>query len=592
MVIRAFFRRWNSLALRIALPFALLLVGTMITLSLYLSAFVRQSYLEIMQNNLRSEVQLTADGMAAMLSGGASSKQLEDRAREYSAALGARVTVIAVDGSVLAETSTNPADMENHFNRPEVQRALQKQVSTELRYSATLRTQMLYAAAPMLAGGAVTGVARLALPIDVIRQNETNLLRSLLVATGIATLLAILLAAIIAAYTVAPLRGLTQAAGRIASGESIVISASTRGDEIGLLQRAFHEMDLRLKQQIGNLRAERGKMAAVLANMTDGVIIADAHGRVALINPAAIEMFQTNLETALGASLAEISRSHQVVDVWRGCQQTRQQNMIAIEMIPRRLYLQVIATPMDEALPGMTLLVFQDLTHVRKLETVRQDFVSNVSHELRTPLASLKALTETLQESALEDPPAARRFLGRMEVEIDNLTQMVQELLELSRIESGRVPLRRRAARPHEFTSSAVERMAVQAERTGLRLHMECPTDLPLVRADADRLEHVLVNLIHNAIKFTPPGGEVCISAKQQGDQVVFSVQDTGVGISDEALPRIFERFYKIDRSRSGSGTGLGLSIARHIVEAHGGKIWAESQENQGSTFFFTLPIE
>ncbi len=228
---------------------------------------------------------------------------------------------------------------------------------------------------------------------------------------------------------------------------------------------------------------------------------------------------------------------------------------------------------------------------MRRLEMIRRDFVSNVSHELRTPLASLKALTETLQEGALEDPPAARRFLLRMENEIDNLTQMVQELLELSRIESGKVPLKRVSIEPLELASQAVDRMLVQSERAGVQLRLECPAGLPNVSADPTRMEQVIVNLIHNAIKFTPPGGEIVISAYLNTKVVVFSVQDTGAGIDPELLPRIFERFYKADRSRSSGGTGLGLSIARHMVEAHGGRIWADSKIGQGSTFYFSLPL-
>jgi two-component system phosphate regulon sensor histidine kinase PhoR len=231
------------------------------------------------------------------------------------------------------------------------------------------------------------------------------------------------------------------------------------------------------------------------------------------------------------------------------------------------------------------------LTRVRRLETVRRDFISNVSHELRTPLASLKALTETLQQGALEDPPAARRFLGRIETEVDALTQMAQELLELTRIESGQVPLEFIAAAPQDLLASAVERMRAQAERAGVGLRTECPSGLPEVRTDPPRLEQVLVNLIHNAVKFTRPGGEVVLSAQLAGEFVCFSVRDTGVGISADDLPRIFERFYKADRARSGGGTGLGLSICRHLVEAHGGRIWAESEEGRGSTFYFTLPL-
>ncbi len=587
---KVFHLQRSSLVFRIALPFALLLLATMGMLSFYLSVFIRQSYLDILENNLKSEAHLTADRMAALMIANDPSA-MEARVRLYSDLLGVRVTIVSSDGTVLGESNADPNEMENHLNRPEIQRALQKTVSTEMRFSNTLQTQMLYAAAPMLDGERVLGVARLAVSLDTIRRNENNLLGSMLIATGIATGLAILLAVLIATYTIAPLRELTLAAQRIASGNRDDIVMTMRYDEIGRLQRAFSDMAYRLKEQIDELNDERGKMAAVLSNMTDGVIMVNGEGYVELVNPAVLRLFNIQAENALGKSLIEVVRHHQMAELWRRSLQTGEQQSNMIETAPDRLYIQEIATPLNASMPERTLLVFQDLTRVRKLETVRQDFVSNVSHELRTPLASLKAITETLQEGALEDPAVARRFLGRMEMEIDNLTQMVQELLELSRIESGKVPLRRRPVSPCEMSSPAVERMAIQAERAGLQLCMDCPADLPLVLADPDRLEQVLVNLIHNAIKFTSPGGEIKVSAYAENKQVIFNVRDSGVGIPPEALTRIFERFYKADRSRSGKGTGLGLSIARHIIEAHGGRIWAESVVNQGSTFYFSLPI-
>jgi two-component system phosphate regulon sensor histidine kinase PhoR len=255
----------------------------------------------------------------------------------------------------------------------------------------------------------------------------------------------------------------------------------------------------------------------------------------------------------------------------------------------RRQFLQLIVIP-DRFAEGGSLLLVQDLTRLRRLETVRRDFISNLSHELRTPLASLKALTETLQEGALDDPPAARRFLSRMQTEVDALTQMVAELLELSRIESGRLALDLKPVPPDELLHSASERMRLQAQRAGLGLKVECAPSLPPVRVDVQRIEQVLVNLIHNAVKFTLPGGEVILEAADCESEVRFAVRDTGSGIPADDLPRIFERFYKSDRSRSSGGTGLGLSIVRHVVEAHGGRLWVESEEGRGSTFFFSIP--
>jgi two-component system phosphate regulon sensor histidine kinase PhoR len=254
------------------------------------------------------------------------------------------------------------------------------------------------------------------------------------------------------------------------------------------------------------------------------------------------------------------------------------------------MFVQAGATVMDSGMPGSVLLILQDLTRIRRLESLRREFVSNVSHELRTPLASMKALTETLREGAMEDPPAAQRFLGRMDIEIDSLTQMVEELLELSRIESGRVPLEHRIVMPGELIDKAVDRMIMQGQRAGLSVVKNVEPDLPKVSVDFSRMVQVIVNLLHNAIKFTLPGGAITCGAYKSDEGVVFFVKDTGVGIDPESLPRIFERFYKADKARSGGGTGLGLSIARHLVEAHGGHIWAESELNKGTTVSFVLP--
>jgi two-component system phosphate regulon sensor histidine kinase PhoR len=353
------------------------------------------------------------------------------------------------------------------------------------------------------------------------------------------------------------------------------------------LSNAVRNLALAQQSQLAALEDQRARLADVLDQMTDGVLIVDPEGRVALINPAARRMFST--KDPAGRSVTEVLRHHQLVSTWHRCQETGEAQTEAVELPARRQFLQITAIP-DRLVPGGSLIFLQDLTRVRRLETVRRDFISNLSHELRTPLASLKALTETLSEGALEDPPAARRFLARMETEVDALTQMTNELLELTKIESGQVPLDLKPLAPHTLLVSASERMRLQAERAGLEVHLRIPDDLPNILADFARLEQVLVNLIHNAVKFTPPGGQITLSAAMEDRFVRFSVRDTGEGIPAEILPRIFERFYKADRARSGGGTGLGLSIARHMVEAHGGKIWAESEENQGSTFSFTIP--
>ena len=399
----------------------------------------------------------------------------------------------------------------------------------------------------------------------------------------ILTALAILIAAWFAWRYFKLRRGVDEFASRTRNRNT-----STDIKELENLSSATTSLLSTFDLQLTTLDSERARLATVLDQMTDGVLIADAQGIVQFANPAAGRLFQAS--EPINRSIAEVVRNHQLVEAWRRCQQTRQLQSESVELPARHQYLQLVVVP-DQHSSGSLLLV-QDLTRLRRLETVRRDFISNLSHELRTPLASLKALTETLQDGALDDPPAARRFIDQIQVETDALTQMVTELLELSRIESGRLSLDLAPVSPRDLLLSASRRMQLQAERAGLNLRVECLEDLPKIKIDSQRLEQVLVNLIHNAVKFTRAGGEVVLLAESSGGVVMIAVQDTGIGIPEEDVSRIFERFYRVDKSRAGSGTGLGLSIAKHIVEAHRGKIWAESAEGEGSTFYFTIPVE
>lgn len=340
--------------------------------------------------------------------------------------------------------------------------------------------------------------------------------------------------------------------------------------------------------QLLNLNAERARLSTVVDQLTDGILLADAQGQVQFANLAAKKIFE--IDDPLQRSVAEVIRNYQLIETWRKSQQARELCVESVELPSRKKILQLIVIP-DEHAEG-SLLVAQDLTHVRKLETVRRDFISNISHELRTPLASLKALTETLQDGALSDLEVAPHFLNRINTEVDALAQMAQELLDLSRIESGQVELNLAPLSPQMLLASVAGRMKLQVERAGLKLSVNCEERLKDIMADKNRLEQVLVNLIHNAVKFTKPGGEISLFAESVTGAMRIGVRDSGIGIPVENLNRIFERFYRVDRSRTGSGTGLGLSISKHIVEAHGGKIWAESEEGYGSVFYFTVPFD
>lgn len=394
-------------------------------------------------------------------------------------------------------------------------------------------------------------------------------------------------------------------------------------DDFGQLRVSISQLATELRSIIQRISAERNTMATLLQNMTDGIISTNAEGSVTGINAAARKILSLPLNFQVeGATFMQVVRDHEMNEMLNQTLATGQEQVQLLEVGLRRPQLQVKVTPIEEDSTGSglseprrtsrsVLVVLQDLTELNRLERIRRDFVANISHELRTPLASIKLMIETLHAMMEDDPQVARDFLNRIDTEIDSLTQLVRELLELSRIESGQIKLNLKATDLRELVEQSAERLRPQAERHGLKLVtiIGAEDSFPLALADPDRLMQVMINLIHNAIKFTPVGG--CISLiveryhpllsatnaaacdKLDGDKLVIKVRDTGVGIPPDDLNRVFERFYKVDKARTGAetGTGLGLAIAKHIVQAHGGEIWAESEYGNGSTFSLTLPI-
>lgn len=577
---------------RIAIPFIILISLILIGLGIYLINSIRQTQLQDFEDQLTAEGYLLADFIRSLsIDNDLKSIDLDTLAKHWAEILGARVTIIAPDGQVIGESDAFREEMENHLNRPEVQQAITDGFGKSTRFSQTESRNELYIAIPVKEDGQVIAIVRVALSLEQIHAEIAQVIRIIVVSILIATILAIVLATLVADYIARPIYSLTDQIKNFSFNNPKERLVPPGEDEVGQFAIAFNDLVEQLRSQYTALEIERSKLEAVLERLSDGVLIIDEQGLVQLINPVAQRMFGITEEQALYQSIVKIRRHHQLIELWKQVKESGEIQFMPVEIPTKRLYVQGEALPLGDTLPGSTLMVFQDITHVRHLETVRRDFISNISHELRTPLASLKALTETLQESALDDPPAARRFLTRIETEVDALSLMVQELVELSRIESGKVPLQLKSVLPEELLSEATERLRLQAERSGLRLYLNIPPNLPPVLADPPRMEQVIVNLLHNAIKFTPSGGEISLSAQLLDDIVIFSVEDTGVGITPEDLPRIFERFFKADRARSGGGTGLGLAISRHLVEAHSGKIWAESQEGKGSTFYFSLPI-
>lgn len=581
---------FRSIRWRVVLPALAILLLTMSGLGVYLSSLVHQSYLSDLETQLAQEARLIGDVLATTFASLPPDGVLDDRARHYARFLDARVTLIALDGTVLGESHEDRTQMDNHLSRPEVRQALEVGRGSSVRFSQTVGYEMMYVAVVADGDGQPVGIVRVALPLSRVESAVASLLRAVLLATALAALLVGGVILLAVGRIGRPIRRLTEVAQRLADGDLQARLFPTTGDEVGTLAAAFNQMADRLQATLDSFQAERGRLVAILENMADGVLLADHEGRVQVVNPAAARMLSIVPEEVIGRSVSEVLRHYRLIELWRRCRERREEGEEMVEFGPQGPFIQVQVTPWKRDGPCGHLILLRDLTPIRRLEVARRDLIANISHELRSPLASLKALVETLREGALEDRPAALRFLERAENEVDMMGQMVQELLELARIESGQVPLQLLPTPASEILLPPAERLRPLAERAGLTLVVSLPPHLPALLVDPERIRQVISNLLHNAIKFTPAGGKVTMAAVAGVGEVVLSVTDTGVGIPAEDLPRIFERFYKADRARSGGGTGLGLAIAKHLVLAHGGRIWAESVEGKGSTFYVALP--
>lgn len=340
------------------------------------------------------------------------------------------------------------------------------------------------------------------------------------------------------------------------------------------------------------LDAERAQLRALLAHMADGVLIVDEGERVVAANPVAERLLATRAEPELRRTLADFARDHEVVGLVRTARLRGEAQSRVLDLGVRGERARVVAAPVMEPNDEWVVVLLHDLASMEAADTMRRDFVANVSHELRSPITSLKALAETLQAGAADDPLVRDDFLARIEGEADRLAQMVEELLELARIEAGRERFEPRWCDLAEIVATAVERLRPQSERAKLDLRGPGREQHVAALADPEMLDHTVTNILHNAIKFTGPGGRIVVEVHHGEHSAGLSVRDTGMGIAPEDLGRLFERFYKADRSRSGGGTGLGLAIAKHLIGRHGGRLWAESDgPEQGATFFVELPL-
>jgi len=364
-----------------------------------------------------------------------------------------------------------------------------------------------------------------------------------------------------------------------------------KGGNIGKLAHAITDMSIALKLLFDGLSAERARLITVLSTMTDAVVVTDTGGNTILTNSAAEKLFGFHESQAIGRPAIETLRDHEIDNMVKRCLKSGVIQTSQLEFGVPRHFLRVVASPIEREKIVGCLMIFQDLTEMRSLQTMRREIVGNISHDLRTPIAGIKAMTETLLNGALEDRHTALDFLQRIEGEIDRLSNMVSELTELSRIETGTTELKKSPTNLNLLVEDVLKQLTPLAKRRSLMVKTELMQDLPLVPADTERIRQTIVNLVDNAIKFNREGGSITISTSSTADSISVSVIDSGTGISRDDLPHVFERFYKSDKSRVGGGSGLGLAIAKHTVQAHGGQISAESEEGKGSTFKFSLPL-
>ncbi len=577
----------TSLGTRLALTYTGLTLLVIGSLGWVIAGTVRDFYMDQLRADLLQEATVAVEVAAPLIGDGGNGEELAVGVAQLSRGLGARVTVVAADGRVLADSQGGAETMDNQTGRPEIQEAFRRGSGSSFLAGTSDEVPYFFVARSIPDGAAVL---RLGIPAAVFEGLVLNVQRQIAIAAVLAASIMTGAGLFIAKRIGGALDNIHAQATLIAAGQldASVEPAATR--ELGDLGRAFNLMTLQLRGSVTELERIRVRLEATLANLSDGVIITDERGHVVLANQAALSMVGAR-GVAVGEPVVEVARDHELTDMVNQALATDTAKERIVHHSRSGRVLQAAARRLNAADDRIGLIVLRDITEIRRLESVRRDFVANVSHELRTPLTSIRVLVETLESGALHDPSVSTDFLTRIVSEVDRLALLVDELLDLARLESGRIRLSLEWVNAESAVQRVLERMAPQTERARLMVDFSISPETPEFLADWGRIDQVLLNLVHNAVKFTPAGGAIAIMVSSSVDLVQFHVRDTGVGVSPEDMPRLFERFYKADRARRSQGTGLGLAIAKHIVQAHGGTIWAEPNPGGGTSFMFTLPL-
>ena len=577
----------NSLRWRFAIAYAVLVFGSLSVLGFLLVLLVRDKHMDDVEERLAHEAGLVAESTAGLFDGEVDPAEIRAAADRLGGVVEARVTLISKDGAVLADSWQDPVTLQDQSTRPEVRDALAEGLGRSTRHGATVDGEMLYTAVPIRSDGVTVGVARVALPTSEIASSVRPTIATVALSVAVIALLSFGLAYVLAGRTSRSVRSVTHGARRLTQGDLDHRVEALSHDETEELAEALNAMASTLRSSIGDLSEERDLLSAVLNTMVDGVVVLDGERRAVLVNSAAEELLGLARGQSLGGRFADLVRDDELLRIVAVSVELQAPQQAETDLLRQRRLVRAMAIPIGRSSGGNVLVTLHDLTQIRRVHTTRREFVTNVSHELRSPLASIKAIVETLESGALEERELAVEFLARIGRDVDRMTLLVNDLLELSRLESGYTQINLVPVDIRPIIDDAVQTVG---RRTAVDVSARTNGDLPPVLGEGHMVWRVLTNLLENAVKATSDQGSVTVTASAEERSVVISVRDTGAGIGRDHLPHVFERFYKIDRSRSDSGTGLGLAIVKHIVQAHGGEVDVESEEGVGTTFSFTLP--
>ena len=575
--------------------FVIVIVLAVTAVTLFITFSMKKFYFAEVSGELQARTQLIKDrfGAPAFL---ANSPAVDSLCKYLGAVSSTRITIILPSGEVIGDTDEDPAKMENHQNRPEIQQALAGEIGSARRYSHTRHEMMLYSATRILDDNQVLGVIRVALPITALDKEFAAIYPRIIFDGIVMVFLAGLLSYFISRRFSKPIERMTNISEEFASGNFNHKLQPGNSIEIDKLAQAMNRMATQLDNKIQTVIGQRNELEAVLSSMVEGVLAFDTAERLVNLNKAAARILDIDINQAKGHYIQEVIRNPQlqafVKKILRGGESSEEE--ITIQRKGDRV-LQMHGTILNSEKGENfgALIVLNDITHMRHLENIRRDFVANVSHELKTPITSIKGFIETLRDGAIGDSDDASRFLDIIARQSDRLNAIVEDLLVLSKIEEAEkteIPLE--IGDLKDIIQNAVDACALKIREKNIAFSLDCSAEIQC-QINPQLLEQAIVNLLDNAIKYSEKDGTVELSSKSSDNEAIISVRDWGVGIEKKHLPRLFERFYRVDKGRSSElgGTGLGLAIVKHIVIAHHGYVGVESLVGKGSVFTIHLPI-